>query len=247
MSSTTGNSSFSIEFIDLSGSPSSGHSINVLNGSSPPHPPSSPSPHGARRVLLPPPGPDYGRWCEAWNARFPNHYLCPDTARQRSWRWLYGYRLKKIDGQYVWVCYECVARERPARRSAYSFVASTGKSIEAHLRKAHQLLKTPSAKQIANGRISHGQITIREALGLNPSQNEHNYVLDQLKRLFDSSDSELLLMDWIIMDNLPFQFVDSERFRRYLKSVNPVAGIPTRQTVANLVTIEYQHAIPQVK
>jgi hypothetical protein len=71
------------------------------------------------------------------------------------------------------------------------------------MRKAHQLLKTPSAKQIANGRISHGQITIREALGLTPSQNEeHNYALDQLKRLFDSKDSELLLMDWIVMDNL---------------------------------------------
>jgi hypothetical protein len=141
----------------------------VLSGSSPPHPPSSPSPHGARRVLLPPAGPDYSRWCEAWNTRFPNHCLCPDTGRQRSWWWLYGYRLKKINGQYVWVCCECVARERPARRSTYSFIASIGKSIEAHMRKAHQLLKTPSAKQIANGRISNGQITIREALGLTPS------------------------------------------------------------------------------
>jgi hypothetical protein len=54
-------------------------------------------------------------------------------------------------------------------------------------------------------------------------------------------------MDWIIMDNLPFQVVTSERFRRYLKSVNPVAEVPTRQTVVNLVIREYQYAIPQVK
>jgi hypothetical protein len=69
--------------------------------------------------------------------------------------------------------------------------------------KSPSAIETPSAKQIANGRISHGQITIREALGLTPSQNEeHNYALDQLKRLFDSKDSERLLMDWIVMDNL---------------------------------------------
>jgi hypothetical protein len=54
-------------------------------------------------------------------------------------------------------------------------------------------------------------------------------------------------MDWIIMDNLPFQVVILERFRRYLKSVNPVAEVLTRQIVVNLVIKKYQYAIPQVK
>jgi hypothetical protein len=49
------------------------------------------------------------------------------------------------------------------------------------------------------------------------------------------------------MDNLPFQVVTSERFRRYLKSVNLMAEVPTRQTVVNLVIRKYQYAIPQIK
>jgi hypothetical protein len=49
------------------------------------------------------------------------------------------------------------------------------------------------------------------------------------------------------MNNLPFQVVTSERFRRYLKFVNPMAEVPTRQTMVNLVIREYQYAIPQVK
>jgi hypothetical protein len=49
------------------------------------------------------------------------------------------------------------------------------------------------------------------------------------------------------MNNLPFQVVTSERFCRYLKSVNPMVEVPTRQIVVNLVIRKYQYAIPQVK
>jgi hypothetical protein len=142
------------------------------------------------------------------------------------------------------VCYECVAKDRPPRRSTYSFIASTGKSIEAHLRKAHQLVKSPANSQITDSR---SQTTIHETLGLSPNNKQHNYVINQLQRLFNSDDNELLLMNWIIMDNLPFRVVMSERFRHYLESVNPAALIPTRQLMINPVTKEYQHAIPQIK
>jgi hypothetical protein len=96
------------------------------------------------------------------------------------------------------------------------------------LRKAHQLLKTPARNQTTGSQITGGQITIHEALGLSPNNGQHDYALGQLQRLFDAGDNELLLMNWIIMDNLPFQVVTSERFRRYLKSVNLVAEVPTR-------------------
>jgi hypothetical protein len=100
-----------------------------------------------------------------------------------------------MNGQYVWVCCECVAKNRPPKRSTYSFIASTGKSIEAHLRKAHQLLKTPARNQTTDSQITGGQITIHEALGLSPTNGQHDYALGQLQRLFDARNSELLLMN----------------------------------------------------
>jgi hypothetical protein len=105
-----------------------------------------------------------------------------------------------MNGQYVWVCCECMAKERPPRRLTYSFIALTGKSIEAHQRK----LKTPARNQITGSQITGGQIMIHEALGLSPNNDQHDYALGQLQRLFDAGDSELLLMDWIVMDNLLF-------------------------------------------
>jgi hypothetical protein len=54
-------------------------------------------------------------------------------------------------------------------------------------------------------------------------------------------------MDWIVMDNLPFWVVESERFCRLVKSVNPMAWIPIRRTIINLVTREYQQATPHIK
>jgi hypothetical protein len=140
-----------------------------------------------------------------------------------------------------------VAKNRPLKRLTYSFIISTGKSIEAHLRKAHQLLKTPARNQTTDSQITGGQITIHKALGLSSNNGQHDYAFGQLQRLFDARNSELLLMNWIIMNNLPFQIVTSERFRRYLKSVNPVAEVPTRQIMVNLVIKKYQYAIPQVK
>jgi hypothetical protein len=49
------------------------------------------------------------------------------------------------------------------------------------------------------------------------------------------------------MNNLLFQIVTLKRFRRYFKSVNPMAEVPTRQIMVNLVIKKYQYAIPQVK
>jgi hypothetical protein len=78
------------------------------------------------------------------------------------------------------MCYKCVAKNRPPRRLTYSFIESTGKSIEAHLRKAHQLLKTPARNQTIGSQITGGQITIHEALGLSLNNGQHDYALGQL-------------------------------------------------------------------
>jgi hypothetical protein len=41
--------------------------------------------------------------------------------------------------------------------------------------------------------------------------------------------------------------IEDARFRRYIKSVNPAAKIPSRTTLRNLLAKEYQLAIPQVR
>jgi hypothetical protein len=49
------------------------------------------------------------------------------------------------------------------------------------------------------------------------------------------------------MGNHPFFVVEDARFRRYIKSVNPAAKIPSRTTLRNLLAEEYQLIIPQVR
>jgi hypothetical protein len=49
------------------------------------------------------------------------------------------------------------------------------------------------------------------------------------------------------MGNHPFSVIEDARFRRYIKSVNPAARIPSRTTLRNLLAEDYQLAIPQVR
>jgi hypothetical protein len=49
------------------------------------------------------------------------------------------------------------------------------------------------------------------------------------------------------MGNHPFSVVEDARFRRYIKSVNPAAKIPSRTILRNLLAKEYQLIIPQVR
>jgi hypothetical protein len=128
--------------------------------------------------------------------------------------------LKKTNAQhtpFLWVCGICVAKPRPPQRSKYTYVASTGRSIEAHLMAVHRISKTP-AQRIASRRYD-GQKTIHEAVGVSTGDPQQQTLLGKLQPLFNAEDSHLLLMDWIVMDNLPFWVVESERFRRFMKSV----------------------------
>jgi hypothetical protein len=49
------------------------------------------------------------------------------------------------------------------------------------------------------------------------------------------------------MGNHPFSVVKNARFRRYIKSMNSAAKIPSRTILRNLLAKEYQLAIPQVR
>jgi hypothetical protein len=222
-------------------SPDSYSSVNVLS-SSPPYPPSTPSRYSNRIQA----GPDYSQWTESRWARFPGYQLAYDPHRQRAWWWPHGYRLKKRDGHgesaYRWVCCICMTRLRPPLRTGeYSYDASTGRSIEAHLRKKHQISKDRT--QHTSSRRSGGQITIEEAARLDTNNPQQQQLLMKLQELFDAGDSQLFLMDWIVINNLPFRVVESEEFRRFVTSINPACWIPSRKVITNLIKNEYQYAI----
>jgi hypothetical protein len=132
--------------------------------------------------------------------------------------------LKKTDAQhtpFLWVCGICVAKPRPPQRSKYIYVASTGRLIKAHLMAVHRISKTPA--QRTTSRRYGGQKSIHEAIGVSIGDSQQQKLFEKIQPLFNIGDSHFLLMDWIVMDNLPFWIVESERFRRFIKSVNLMA------------------------
>lgn len=71
-------------------------------------------------------------------------------------------------------------------------------------------------------------------------------LLGNLHTLFDPKMNQLLLLDWLTHDNLPFNLVNSDRFRRLLLYNNPSlqeGQIPTGKTLVNLLSNEYERAL----
>jgi hypothetical protein len=115
----------------------------------------------------------------------------------------------------------CVAKPRPPQRSKYSFIALTGRSIISHLLHTHHVSEDARTHFNQPTQLANGQLTIRQALGVDLADPKQQELLGRLDALFNPQDVHLLLMDWIVMDNLPLHVVESERFRRFLGGVNP--------------------------
>lgn len=82
---------------------------------------------------------------------------------------------------------------------------------------------------------------------LNPRDQS---LLSNLHTLFDPAMNQLLLLDWLTYHNLPFNLVNSERFRRLLLYNNPSlqeGQIPSDRTLVNLLTSEYNRALGPVR
>jgi hypothetical protein len=71
-------------------------------------------------------------------------------------------------------------------------------------------------------------------------------LLGNLHKLFDPKMNQLLLLDWLTYHNLPFNLVNSERFKRLLLYNNPSlqeGQIPSGKTLVNLLIGEYNRAL----
>jgi hypothetical protein len=57
--------------------------------------------------------------------------------------------------------------------------------------------------------------------------------------MYDSNVADVLLLEWLVGDNVPFAVARFSRFRRLLKYLNPLISIPSNQTLVNLITRKY--------
>ncbi|KAJ6437559.1 putative AC transposase [Purpureocillium lavendulum] len=74
-------------------------------------------------------------------------------------------------------------------------------------------------------------------------------LLSNLHTLFDPKMNQLLMLDWLTYHNLPFNLVNSERFKRLLLYNNPSlreGQIPSDNTLVSLLTSEYNRALGPV-
>jgi hypothetical protein len=72
-------------------------------------------------------------------------------------------------------------------------------------------------------------------------------MLSKLGSLYIPAVGDLLLLDWFVAANLPFQVMNMPEFRRWALYRNPAAPLPADRTIANRLKAEYQRAVPYVK
>ncbi|KAM4056759.1 ribonuclease H-like protein [Hirsutella rhossiliensis] len=145
----------------------------------------------------------------------------------------------------VWICERCFLRDRP-KTAHYVFIASTGGSVVRHLRKEHKVV--PPSRQRAGSVTGSGgaERNLLDMLRADPTNPRDQTLLSNLHTLFDPKMNQLLLLDWLTYHNLPFNVVNSERFRRLLLYNNPAlqeGQIPTGKTLVNLLLDEYNRAL----
>jgi hypothetical protein len=149
----------------------------------------------------------------------------------------------------VWVCERCFLRNK-TKAVRYTFIASTAGSIVRHLRKEHKVVRPASShEEVING-IGAARRNVLDMLRADPTNPRDQSLLSNLHTLFDPAMNQLLLLDWLTYHNLPFNLVNSERFRRLLLYNNPClqeGQIPSDRTLVNLLEKEYNRALDPVK
>ncbi|KAG6990743.1 putative AC transposase [Fusarium oxysporum f. sp. conglutinans] len=108
----------------------------------------------------------------------------------------------------------------------------------------------PCGKMTGPGSRNGGtQRNLLDMLHADPTNPRDQTLVSNLRSSFDLTVNQLLLLDWFTYHNLPFNLVNSERFRRLLL-YNPSLReeqIPSDRTLVNLLTNEYNRASQEVR
>jgi hypothetical protein len=171
------------------------------------------------------------------------------TFSERSWWWEHGYRLCQVDNalpltfRRMWVCKICVAKRKPPPIKYYRYIASIGKSVIRHFRD-YRITRANIVGR--DDRRPINQNSMAQYLQADINNPQYQKLLFKLA-LYVSLIRDLLLMDWIIADNLLFRLVNSPVFRRWAIYRNSGGSLPIRKIIASLLKEEYQRVIPYVK
>jgi hypothetical protein len=157
---------------------------------------------------------------------------------------------------------DCFARGFK-KKSAFSFVCSTGISIKKHLRESHGIVvrragptvlqilivQGPGVAPCRRGEDSLRNQAITRFMGADLTNPNDQFLLGKLRAHFSLKGLRMLLLDWITYHNLPFQTVHSERFQRILLYGNPLlerSHLPSAKTLLRMLESEYRGAIGPV-
>ena len=109
----------------------------------------------------------------------------------------------------------------------------------------------PSQRSIRSVAESEGvKQSVVDMLRADPTNPRDQNLLSNLHTQFDPAMNQLLLLDWLTYHNLPFNLVNSERFRRLLLYNNPslqAGQIPSDRSLVTLLTNEYNRALGPVR
>ncbi|KAM4060204.1 ribonuclease H-like protein [Hirsutella rhossiliensis] len=179
---------------------------------------------------------NYEAWTTDKFGRFPAS-ICHDPSRERTMK-----DNRSRPHKIVWICERCFLRDRP-KTAHYVFIASTGGSVVRHLRKEHKVVVCATSPYPISTSQRAGSVTgsggaernLLDMLRADPTNPRDQTLLSNLHTLFDPKMNQLLLLDWLTYHNLPFNVVNSERFRRLLLYNNPAlqeGQIPTGKTLS---------------
>jgi hypothetical protein len=124
---------------------------------------------------------------------------------------------------------KCIGKPRPPHNfKDFVFVASTNRSIEEHLKKFHRISNvSTSAGQLQKAQTANAQLILHETAKISTFNPEHQAMLARIKRMYDSNVADVLLLEWLVRDNMPFAVAKSPQFRRLLKYLNPLISVPS--------------------
>ncbi|KAK6829325.1 Ribonuclease H-like protein [Apiospora arundinis] len=155
-----------------------------------------------------PPFPDYTVWTPAIFSHLPGLLLCHDTTKELAWWW-----------------------SPPIHTNHYVFVASTSKSIERHLAAKHHIRAPRSSRHAADAR---GR-SLASFLPVDRHNPFEQALLGRVNNMYSSRRTTLLLLNWLLRENLPFHTVDTPAFEQVIKSLNPIASIPNSKSFLRLL------------
>jgi hypothetical protein len=158
--------------------------------------------------------------------------LCGTSA----WWWKYGVPVELVnaespDNKLYFLCRACYV----ARQVRWKFNVGKGRAgVLYHFKNAHE-----ATYHSESNNLSFTPNTLDLLDTQDPKQKE---LYNQLAETFDGDALRRDLMSWIVQDNVPFQTVESEHFRKLLNRVHPFMDddvVPCATTVSRWIKTEF--------